>query len=136
MGPEKENRDVQKTIRFKQSEYEQIKKDMAAYDYVSFVKYVRDTVLRKTKYKTRGKIKDREILYQIDAFTKQVQKLGYQYNQIVKSYNVLHQARALTIDKVDEHIGQLEIITEKVFSNQQIIINMINELSVLQQTEE
>ena len=135
MKKEKTLKKTIKGVRFTDEELESIKIEMAAFEYLSFSKFIRDTVLHKTRYKSRGKVKDREILGRIDVFTKQLRKIGYNYNQLVKSYNTLHQARALTIPIVDEHIQKLEDLTIIVFNIQKQIINLVGEMATIKQEE-
>ena len=108
---------------------------MDAFEYLSFSKYIRDTVLHKTKYKSRGKVKDREILGRIDKLSQQVEIIGRNYNQLIKSYNTLHQARALTIPIVDEHIQKLEDLTRAVYNIQFDVIKQIDEFATEKKTE-
>lgn len=130
-----EDKRQNKTIRFTRKELESIKSDMDAFEYLSFSKYVRDTVLHKTKYKSRGKVKDREILGRIDKLSQQVEKIGHNYNQLIKSYNTLHQARALTIPIVDEHIQKLEDLTRAVYNIQLDVIKQIDEFATEKKSE-
>lgn len=130
-----EDKRYNKTIRFTKKELESIKSDMDAFEYLSFSKYVRDTVLHKTKYKSRGKVKDREILGRIDKLSQQVEKIGHNYNQLIKSYNTLHQARALTIPIVDEHIQKLEDLTRAVYNIQLDVIKQIDEFATEKKSE-
>ncbi len=130
-----EDKRQNKTIRFTKKELESIKSDMDAFEYLSFSKYVRDTVLHKTKYKSRGKVKDREILGRIDKLSQQVEKIGHNYNQLIKSYNTLHQARALTIPIVDEHIQKLEDLTRAVYNIQLDVIKQIDEFATEKKSE-
>lgn len=135
MTTEKRNRKTVKGIRFTEEELESIKKEMQAFDYLSFSKFIRDTVLHKTKYKSRGKVKDRELLGRIDELSKKVERIGHNYNQLIKSYNTLHQARALTIPIVDEHIQQLEELTRRVYNIQLDVIKQIDEFATEKKTE-
>lgn len=130
-----EDKRYNKTIRFTKKELESIKSDMDAFEYLSFSKYVRDTVLHKTKYKSRGKVKNREILGRIDKLSQQVEKIGHNYNQLIKSYNTLHQARALTIPIVDEHIQKLEDLTRAVYNIQLDVIKQIDEFATEKKSE-
>lgn len=133
----KRKKDIRKVkaIRFTEEELESIKKEMHAFEYLSFSKYVRDTILRKTKYKSRGKVKDREILGRIDGLSRQIEKIGHNYNQLIKSYNTLHQARALTIPIVDEHIQQLEDLTRMVYETQLQVISEIDKIATINNTK-
>lgn len=131
----KNPRNIQRTIKLTIEENEQILSDMSAFGYVSFSRYIRSTILHKTKYKSRGKVKDRELLYRIDTLSKRIQEIGRNYNQIVASYNRLHQARALTIPIVDEHIHRLELLTERVYELQNQIIDNVDEMNLNTQTE-
>lgn len=135
MKDENNIRDSRITIRFTKPEKESITKEMQAFEYLSFAKYIRDTVLHKTKYKSRGKVKDREILGRIDDLSKKIEKIGHNYNQIIKSYNTLHQARALTIPIVDEHIQQLEELTKRVYNLQMEIIDEVDKIATENNTE-
>lgn len=135
MKDENNIRDSRITIRFTKPEKESITKEMQAFEYLSFAKYIRDTVLHKTKYKSRGKVKDREILGRIDKLSQQVEKIGHNYNQLIKSYNTLHQARALTIPIVDEHIQKLEDLTRAVYNIQLDVIKQIDEFATEKKTE-
>ena len=119
------------TIKLTVDENKQILSEMAAFGYMSFARYIRDTVLRKTKYKSRGKVKDREVLNRVDILSRRIQEIGRNYNQVVASYNRLHQARALTIPIVDEHIHRLELLTEKVYDLQTQIIDNVDEMSTI-----
>lgn len=135
MKEEKSKKNIVKTVRFTASELDSIKKEMDAFEYLSFSKYIRDTVLHKTKYKSRGKVKDREILGRIDKLSQQVEKIGHNYNQLIKSYNTLHQARALTIPIVDEHIQKLEDLTRAVYNIQLDVIKQIDEFATEKKSE-
>ena len=135
MKEEKSKKNIVKTVRFTASELDSIKKEMDAFEYLSFSKYIRDTVLHKTKYKSRGKVKDREILGRIDKLSQQVEIIGRNYNQLIKSYNTLHQARALTIPIVDEHIQKLEDLTRAVYNIQFDVIKQIDEFATEKKTE-
>lgn len=135
MKEEKSKKNIVKTVRFTASELDSIKKEMDAFEYLSFSKYIRDTVLHKTKYKSRGKVKDREILGRIDKLSQQVEKIGRNYNQLIKSYNTLHQARALTIPIVDEHIQKLEDLTRAVYNIQFDVIKQIDEFATEKKSE-
>ncbi len=127
--PKKENRrDKKVDVRFTQEEYMNVEKEMYALDYLSMSKYIRDTLLKKNKYKTRGVVKDRELLSRIDNLTNRIKEIGRNYNQLVASYNRLHKSRALTIPIVDEHLYGLESLTQKVFDYQHEIIAEIKNL--------
>lgn len=110
------------TVRFTQDEKITVRKEMEALGYKSFSHYLRDLIFKKTKYRFRGKVKDRELLVSIDEMTAEIKKIGVNYNQLVKSYNRLHKARALTVPVVDDHLSRLDALTKQVFEQQQQFI--------------
>ncbi len=116
------------TVRFTEEEKLQVRKEMESLGYNSISHYLRDSALKKTKYKFRGKVKDRELLVSIDEMTAEIKKIGVNYNQLIRSYNRLHKAQALTVPVVDDHLTRLDALTKKVFEQHQDFINKVGTL--------
>ena len=88
------------TVRFKTSDYEKLRADMKSQDYTNLSKYVRDklfdrrTSIKKIPYSGRG------IRNGINDFTKQIARIGHNYNQKVKAVNSLIGAKRKNGDTV------------------------------------
>lgn len=53
MKKNRENRRNNKTIRFTEKELDEINSAMKSYGYLSFSKYVRETIMQRSRYKNR-----------------------------------------------------------------------------------
>jgi hypothetical protein len=86
--PEKDiKRDRRFTFRLTPEEEEQVRSDMAAFDYLSMSKYVRTLLLRKYIPVQKVTMTDRSIRNQINDISLKISRIGTNYNQVVKRYN-------------------------------------------------
>ncbi len=126
------------TVRFTEDEYNQIHADMASIDCLSTAKYIRLKVLgtkRTPSISAEPDIKvSRGVRNQINQLTKQISRLGSNYNQIVTKYNTSCNAVKKNGDPVIStkatywYMQRLAEITEQVKDKQEQIINLISNL--------
>lgn len=95
-APAKEPRNRYVPVRFTEKEYAQLKAQMANDDYLSASKYIRAKTLDE-HFRVRKKIvlTDRNLRNQINNLTSKIERIGVDYNQATKRFNILSKARRL-----------------------------------------
>lgn len=86
----KDIRDRRFTIRFTETEYIDFTRKMEDAGYKSIARYIRDSVLGRTMYVPKKvKLTDRGLRDQLNAILASIQKIGVNYNQVVKVINTM-----------------------------------------------
>lgn len=128
-NPEPEHR---VTVRFKEHEFMQIEADMEALNYKSYTKYIKAMTLSKTirKYPKTGKITDRQKRDQVNAITKEINKIGNNINQYVTRINTLAAAKkkngdpAINTRYLTYYVQKLDAPIQKIIELQEKIIEI------------
>lgn len=130
------NRDHRITVRFTESEWEQIRADMNGNDYLSQAKYVREVLLRRKGPVRTVKITDRAIRDQINEISKKISRIGSNYNQVVKKYNTSCTAKKKNGDPVINskatifYIEKLISLTGELRNAQSSLIEQVSRLQL------
>jgi len=105
------------TIRMTESEYEKMKAMLVYEGYMSMSKFIRDKVFNIQRPASKKSIYSHKFSNDIAALTKQVKKIGVNYNQVVKRFNALP-----TTTKSDEPVklmSQLYELTKHLITHVQ-----------------
>ena len=119
-------KDKRVTIRFTDEEYEVLKTRQALEGYMSTAKFIREKVLYAQSILKPTSIYTGKLAKEILSLTKQVKKIGVNYNQVVKKFNSMSYAykhiesKKLMVELQDltkNLIDQVKELKEEVINN-------------------
>ena len=126
-------------LRLTESEYEQIKADMDSMDYLSFSKYARSLLLHREIPVRKYVYTDKGLRTQINQISKKISKIGANYNQVVKKYNVSCTATKKNGDLLINtkstiyYMTKLRDLTEELKALQNQLIETVSKIKLEQE---
>ncbi len=117
-------------------EYESIKADQESMDYTNLSKYLRTLVLRKKIPIKKVVVTERAIRKQINDISTKINRIGSNYNQVVKAVNIRMKAKKKNGDPVINtkyltyQLDKLETLTSQMIDLHNKLIETVKSLSL------
>lgn len=89
----RETRDYYVGVRFKKNEYETLIHNMETAGYLSLSKFIRDSLINKEIKIKEEIVVERDIKNKLNKLSVQLSKIGTNYNQFVKKYAAISEAK-------------------------------------------
>ena len=130
-------------IKFTETEYKMLSKQMQNNDYLSISNYIRDKVLdKRIKIDRSIELTDRVFRNQINSLSAKVARIGVDYNQATKRFNSLVKEKradgspVINARAANYYLRQINAMTVELKKTMDQIIEMVASLELKQEVPE